>query len=313
MSNPSKSITIPIDGSKNALKTIDYLELIMGPNHDMKIQLCYILPSLPPIYDDAKNITKEERARKRAIEKKNVEMAEKIMAEAKAVMLEKGFPKENLEVLYKEKKQSITKDVCFYADRKRADTILLTRHGRTEIKDIFMGEISKNFVDFCQEVPVWIVGGDIQSKKVLVAMDASDNSLRAVDHAAYMLSGTDCDITIFHTLRHITRFIPAEVIQDTPDIEEAWRKKADSDITPYIEKAKAMFEASGIAKDRIHIKVVEGSRSPSNDILSEANAGNYGTIVLGRRGISLFKEFFMGSVTSKVIQQGEGFTVWIIQ
>ena len=313
MSNPTKSITIPIDGSKNALKAVDYLELIMGPKHNVKIQLCYILPSLPPIFDDAKNITKEERARKRAIEKKNVELAEKIMAEAKTILLEKGFPEENLETLCQQKKQSITKDVCFYADRKRADTILLTRHGRTEIKDIFMGEISKNFVDFCQEVPVWIVGGVVQSKKILVAVDASENALRAVDHAAYMLSGTDCDITIFHTLRHVTRFIPVEVIEDTPEIEEVWRQKAGGEITPYIEKAKAMFVASGISEDRISIKIVEGSRSPANDIISEAKSGGYGTIVLGRRGISLLKEFFMGSVTSKVIQQGEGFAVWIIQ
>lgn len=313
MTNPSKSITIPIDGSKNALKALDYVELILGPKHDVKIQLCYIMPSLPLIFDDGKNITKEERARKRTIEKKNVEMAERIMAEAKSIMLDKGFPEENMETVYQQKKQSVTKDVCFYADRRRADTILLTRHGRTEIKDIFMGEISKSFVDYCQEVPVWIVGGSIKSRKILIAVDASDNALRAVDHAAYMLSGTDCEITVFHTLRHITRFVPMEVIEDTPDLEEAWRKKAGSEVTPYIEKSKSMLTASGIDENRITVKVVDGSRSPANDIMAEAKDGGYGTIVLGRRGISLLKEFFMGSVTSKVIQQADGFAVWIIQ
>jgi len=134
-----------------------------------------------------------------------------------------------------------------------------------------------------------------------------------VNHAAYMLSGTDCDITIFHTLRHVSRFVPMEVIKDTPDIEEAWRKKAGSEITPYIEKTKEMLIETGIDPERISIKVANGTRSPANDIVNEAKAGNYGTIVLGRRGISLFKEFFMGSVTSKVIQQSEGFAVWIIQ
>ena len=313
MTNPGKSITIPLDGSKNALKAIDYLELMLGPKHDVKVQLCYIMPSLPLIFDDSKHITKEERARKRAIEKKNVEVAEKIMAEAKAVMLERGFPEDQLETVCQQKKQSVTKDVCFYADRRRADTILLTRHGRTEVRDFFMGEISKNFVDYCQEVPVWIVGGAIQSKKVLIAVDASENAMRAVDHASYMLSGTDCQITLFHTLRHITRFVPMEVIADAPDIEEQWRQKADSEITPYLDKAKTLLLGGGISEDQISIKVVDGSRSPANDILKEAKAGGYGTIVLGRRGISLFKEFFMGSVTSKVIQQGDGFAVWIIQ
>jgi nucleotide-binding universal stress UspA family protein len=157
------------------------------------------------------------------------------------------------------------------------------------------------------------VGGAIQSKKVLITVDASENALRAVDHASYMLSGTDCQITIFHTLRHITRFVPMEVTADTPDIEEQWREKAGSEITPYLEKSKKLLLEGGISEEQISIKVVDGSRSPANDILQEAKAGNYGTIVLGRRGISLLKEFFMGSVTSKVIQQADGFTVWIIQ
>ncbi len=312
MTLPEKSIIIPVDGSKNSLKSLDYVELMLGPKHDVKILICYILPALPMIFENDANMTREERARLRAIENKNIELAEKIMAEAKTLMLEKGFPEKRIQTLYQKRKRSITKDVCYYAESRRSDTILLTRRGKTDFKDLFMGEISKNFVEYCQDVPVWIVGGSIHSKKVLVAVDASDNALRAVGHAGYMLSGTDCEVTLFHTIRHIGRFVPTEILDDVPDVEEAWRKKAGKEILPYIERSKAILVESGFSEKSISVKVVDGTRYPANDIVNQAKAGEYGTIVLGRRGISMFKEFFMGSVTSKVLQQSDGFAVWIV-
>ena len=44
----------------------------------------------------------------------------------------------------------------------------------------------------------------------------------------------------------------------------------------------------------------------------EAQEGNYGTIVMGRRGLSKVHEFLMGRVTNKVLNRAEGFAVWIV-
>lgn len=313
MELPTKSLTIPIDGSKNSMRSIDYLELIYGVSHDIKVLLCYILPSLPLIFNDDKSMTKEERAKVRALERKNIEMAEQILTEAKDAMIKKGFSEDRIQTAYKKKNVTITKDVCYYAETGKADAILLTRHGRTEIKDLFMGEVSKNLVEYCQDLPVWIVGGSIQSKKVLIAVDSSENALRAVDHAAFMLSGTDTEITIFHTLRHVRRFIPMAVVKEAPEIEEVWRNKANQEITPYIEKAKAMLLKAGFSEAQISINIAEGTRSPANDIVQFAKDGGYGTLVCGRRGISMLKEILMGSVTNKILQQSDGLATWIIQ
>ncbi|MFO7964974.1 MAG: universal stress protein [Desulfobacterales bacterium] len=307
-----KSIIIPVDGSENSFKALDYVENILGPEHNVKILICYILPSLPMIFEGDSDLTREERARLRSIERKNIELAEKIMAEAKAKMLEKGFPEDRVQTLYQKKQRSVTKDVCYYAESRRSDTIVLTRRGKTEIKDLFMGEISKNFVEYCQQVPVWIIGGSVTSKKVLVALDASDNALRAVGHAGFMLSGTDCEVMLFHTIRNIGRFIPSEILKEAPDVEETWRKKAGEEITPYIERSQKILVESGFPENNISVKVVEGTRNPANDIVNFAKTNDFGTIVLGRRGISMFKEFFMGSVTSKVLQQSDALAVWIV-
>ena len=48
------------------------------------------------------------------------------------------------------------------------------------------------------------------------------------------------------------------------------------------------------------------------DILQEAKEGGYGTIVMGRRGLSKVHEFLLGRVTTKVLQRAEKFAVWIV-
>ena len=161
-------------------------------------------------------------------------------------------------------------------------------------------------VECCQNMPVWVTGGAIKSKKVLICVDSSDNSLRAVNHAGLMLAGTDCTLTIFHTIRHIMSFIPKELLDEAPDLEEIWQKRAGSEMTPFIEESKAMLVNAGIGEERIEIKIINGTGSAARDILDEAKEGDYGTIVLGRRGISKMKELFMGSVTNKVLQASHG-------
>ncbi len=312
MALPPKSIVVPVDGSKNSLKSLDYVEMMLGPKHNIKIMLCYILPALPLIFEDDKGLSKEERSRLRAMENKNLQVAEKVVAEAKAIIIAKGFPEDRIETVHQKRKQSIAKDVYYHAEKRRADAILLTRRGKTDLKDFFLGEVSKNLVEYCQAMPVWIVGGTVRSKNVLISLDASENALRAVDHAGYMLSGTNCHITIFHTLRHISRFIPQEVVDEAPEVEEAWRKKAGREIIPYIDKSRDMLMDFDLTESQISVKVVNGTRSPADDIVNQAKADDCGTIVMGRRGISMVKEFFMGSVTSKVLQKSDGFAVWVV-
>ncbi|MCK5507252.1 MAG: universal stress protein, partial [Desulfobacterales bacterium] len=60
-------------------------------------------------------------------------------------------------------------------------------------------------------------------------------------------------------------------------------------------------------------KVTESSRSAADDILKEARDNDYGTIVMGRRGLSAVKEFFMGSVTTSVLNRSTSLAIWIVQ
>ncbi|MBU4100932.1 MAG: universal stress protein [Proteobacteria bacterium] len=311
MGNLTKSIVVPVDGSKNSLRSLEYINLIYGPNHNLEVTLIYILPSLPPILTD-KSIDKKTRTRLKSVEKKNEDMAEKILAEAQNILLNKGFKEEKIKTRCQKRGITVAQDICNWALIKQVDTILLTKRGRTEIKSFFMGKVSTRLVEYRRNNPVWILEGGIDSKNVLVCVDNSENALRAVDHVGFMLSGTDCHITIFHTMRHLSRFVPMQVLEEAEDLEKLWRNKAGKEIAPYIKKAMETLLKAGLSEEQITTKVTEGSRSAADDILKEAQDNNYGTIVLGRRGLSAVKEFFMGGVTTSVLNRAVSLAIWIV-
>ena len=63
---------------------------------------------------------------------------------------------------------------------------------------------------------------------------------------------------------------------------------------------------------RISSKYTLESRSRSGDILQEAKEGDFGTIVMGRRGLSSVHEFPLGRVTTKVLNRADHFALWIV-
>ena len=312
MTDLTKMIVIPVDGSENALRSLDYLHLIYGSDHNLEVTLKYVLPSLPPVLADNRSMDRETATKLKIIENKSIRLAEKILTQAKNFLLEKGFDSERVQTVYKKKESGIAQDICRWVESKRADAVLISSRGRSRLEAFFMGEVSSKLLEYCRVCPVWIVQGQVKSNRVLIAVDNSENALRAVDHAGFMLSGTDCPVTIFHTMRHLRRFVPQEVLDEAPELEELWKTKAGQEIEPFMKKAKEMLVKAGLSESQISKKIVDGSRSAASDILEEARNNQYGTIVMGRRGISGVQEFFMGSVSSKVLQNATGMAVWIV-
>jgi nucleotide-binding universal stress UspA family protein len=303
-------IIVAVDGSEDSLEALAYLDLIYRPKHKLEVQILYILPSLPPIL--VADQGRQTKMRVLDIQRKNLEMAERIVSEAKDILLEKGFQEEHIQGVYRKKQIGTARDICNFAGDKGADALIVTRRGRSRLDAFLSGEISSKILDYCLTCPVWVVEGGVQSKKVLIAMDSSENGIRAAGHAGFMLDGTDCKITLFHSIRHLRRFVPQEVIEAAPELEELWRNKAGEQIGPYIEKGKDVLIQAGLREEQISTKVVDGSRSAAADILKEARSNNFGTIVLGRKGHSSVREYLMGSTTSKVLGDSGGLAVWVV-
>lgn len=82
----------------------------------------------------------------------------------------------------------------------------------------------------------------------------------------------------------------------------------EEDIQPMLQEAVAFLQAQGVTCP-VTWEIREGKIS--EQILKLAREGNFTTIIMGRRGLSPWKELLLGSVTRGVLQAASGVTVII--
>ncbi len=310
--NITKLIVLPVDGSKTAMHSLDYLKLLYKPEHNLNAKLLYVLPELPPILVEESKKNPQTAMQLKKIEKKNVEVGDRILAEAKSKMIHGGFVEKKIQTVCCKKEEGVAQDICNWVHEKSADTVLITSRGKSRLQAFFMGEVSNKVLELCRACPIWMIKGSVKTKNILIALDPSDNALRAVDHAGFMLAGTNHRIHLFHSKRKLNRFIPKEIFEGASELEELWQHTAEEEITPYMKKAHKSLINAGVEASLISARVADGSRRPARDILHEARRHECGSIVLGRRGVSNVKEFTMGSITRKVIEDCSDTAIWIV-
>jgi nucleotide-binding universal stress UspA family protein len=312
--NSTKKIVIPLDGSESGLGSLDYLNTLYGPKHNLEVLLMHILPALPSVLmdDTTKTIDEDFKIKVRAVDRKNIQLADRRLTEAKRTLCAKGFDEKRITVYSKKMDTEPSHGICEWAQTMNADAILLTRRGRTKSSSFYFGSLANGLAASCVNCPVVIAEGGIRSKKALVFFDSAENGMRAAKHAAYMLADTGCRLTLFHPIWHLRRFVPSEVLDEVTGFENTWKEMALRYMEPNIEKAKEIFLQSGFSEKHIDVKVVDGSENAANDILKETRNDDYGMIILGRHGVSAIREFFMEYSLSKILHSPAGSAIWIV-
>jgi nucleotide-binding universal stress UspA family protein len=147
--------------------------------------------------------------------------------------------------------------------------------------------------------------------KLLLAIDLSENSLKAVDYAASILS---CHPTSDVTLLHVIMELSPDIM---PSSEERQRhvEELRSQSLALMEQAAQRLTSHHIPEKNIHLKIQVCKKpvSVAELILHEQQVGGYGTIVVGRRGMSKREEFLFGSISSRVIREAKNCAVWVIE
>ncbi len=171
---------------------------------------------------------------------------------------------------------------------------------------------------FFQSVPR--VSGD-QMKKLLLAIDESEGSWRAVDYVGGQFAGLgDLKITLFHVLAGFPpqfwddgHFLSEEEKAARKAVIEKWLANQKYVLEPLFKRAIKRLTASGIPREQIETKFISESIDVIPQcILTEAKAGGYGTLVLGRCGKSV-KHVFLGSTASKIINAGAGIAICVVE
>ncbi len=134
-------------------------------------------------------------------------------------------------------------------------------------------------------------------RKVLVPVDGSENSTRAVETAKDLAASGKRDVTLIHVVQPVYQTVgPYGEYVDVASLissqEEFGRKVLD--------ESKELLEAAGVVVDT---HLVLGRRG--QEICKLAETGAYDLIVMGRRGISRLEEVVLGSVSEYVVRHSK--------
>lgn len=153
-------------------------------------------------------------------------------------------------------------------------------------------------------------------KNLLVALDDSENALAAVELVANSFT-PDHKVTLFSVIQDtaaICEMYSPELAPHFLSEQSAFRilehKKKDL-INEAQQRAKEILIKAGFDEGNITSKVDAKKKGVASDIINEAKSG-YTAVVLGRRGLSAIKEFFLGSVSQKVVSSARDISIFVV-
>ena len=128
-------------------------------------------------------------------------------------------------------------------------------------------------------------------KRILVAVDGSENSKRAAQHAAKIAAlSKEAHVEIIF-VQDFEKIRPdAKQKTRTPDIDVERKKR--------LAPIKGVFEQPHVSHELV---IKQGD--PGSTIVSFANRGGFDLVVIGSRGLNTFQEMVIGSVSQKVAKK----------
>ena len=309
-----KKLLLALDGSRNSLMALDYVNDLFRSCPEVTLVLFHVLPLIPPIYKEEGLL--DPMAQKYLVQwkKKQQEAIEGVLKKSKDKLIKSGWPESRVQIRAQEKRIGVARDILFEAQKGLYDAVVIGRRGLSKAVEVFLGSVSNKVIQGAGDLPVWVVGGRIINPRILVAVDGSENAKRAVDHLSFILgSRTEeaIEILLLYVWPGLITLSGPRVIPNLSAFPIG-KEKVEKRITPFLDQCQAMLLEAGLSPSQIKRKICMKCSDIGKAILSEAEKGGYGTIVIGRRGISKAQEFFMGSVSNKILQQSGDKSVWIV-
>jgi len=128
--------------------------------------------------------------------------------------------------------------------------------------------------------------------KVLITVDGSESSRRALDYARDLLAKKESAVTLYHVIPEHIMYGRAAVPVETYDMP---KERAAS--TKLLDDSVEKLRSGGVGPN-IEYRVAIGD--PADLILTAADAMDADLIIMGSRGLNAASRFLIGSTSTKV-------------
>lgn len=308
-----KRYLVAVDGSESSKSAVRYVASMLSPVNT-EVVLFHVLNRIPEAYWDfgmgieidslSKEILKHQEAHEIAIKA--------FMAEARQVLLDADFREENVSVDIKDRVAGVARDVMAEA-RRNYDGLVMGSTGAGRTAGHAIGSVSVKIIGALTVLPICMVAGKPVGRSLIVALDGSEGSMRALDYACSLINGAKEKVVLFHALRHIGHLNTTNGTQSNfSDVEKAVWADIKKMLQPTIAEAKERIVKAGGAGNQVVTKFATGVPSRARALIETAHQTGCGTIIVGRTGISRVEDFNIGRVANKVVQAAHDQAVWIV-
>ncbi len=306
-----KKILLAIDGSACSALAAEYIAMLFSGRPEVKIHIVHCMQTSGSVLPEPEDPANSLMPTNHRFDRHQVSALRFLkMSEEKLISL--GIAADRLTCSTLSGGANIASALKSYAENQMADSLVVARRGLGVVAEMLMGSVSAELFKKCRTIPLWIIDGKVDSRKMLVAVDGSVNSLMAVDHLAHIFAGRD-DVTFFFF--HTKGFLATRIQCVPEDYYSRWGKEW---CESHLRGHDCLFSGpiqllldAGITKDMIHTLPEHTALEESMSIISQAKKNGCGTIVLGRRRDGVAKGL-RGSISNRTIMQTQDMSLWLV-
>ncbi|HEX9021147.1 MAG TPA: universal stress protein [Nitrospirota bacterium] len=150
----------------------------------------------------------------------------------------------------------------------------------------------------------------MKDKHLLIAVDRSEGSKRAVLYVAELLGGLPgFAVTLLSVIPG-----PEEDFFETGEEMSAWTSESLDSANEMLEKYRQILIQSGFPEDKVRVRSCVGEGKSLSDAILEIRCDRTCcTVVVGRQHKSKAEEFLFGSTSSSLIHQAKNCAVWVVE
>ncbi|OQX05471.1 MAG: hypothetical protein BWK76_27460 [Desulfobulbaceae bacterium A2] len=304
-----KKILAAVDGSAYSSQSLAYLSRLYGDDQDCDVELLHVVSA-----SSSQTWMLEVdpyRSRPPEVERRLL-AAQRYQNEAKDRLLRHGFSEQRVCCQALATSAGVATTIQHHAASGLYDALLIGRRGVGRIGEMLFGSVSAWLLEKCFDIPLWIVDGDVQTNRFLLAVHGSTRSLFAADHLGYMLQNRgETEILLYHS---------SALLQTRQDLDltilharwgEEWCREHLDSADNLFHAHEQILRDAGIAAERIRRLPAQHNLDASHDLLRQAKKHDCGTLVIGRRGPESTRRF-LSSVSQRALQQFENLAAWIV-
>ncbi|MFZ5905986.1 MAG: universal stress protein [Nitrospirota bacterium] len=309
---PIPRILLPVDGSKHAKRAVQFsgrLGASLGRSLS-GITLLYVsaagyLSEHMANIDFRTKVLQDSEIFRRIKEKHIIQDIKPFLDEDEKLLREAGVSAP-VEKLIREGDPS--NEVIMIAEEGDFPTVIMARRGLSELKGLFLGSVASKVIHGATRQTIYIVGNKLSKDKtcpipgILIPVDGSSFSMKGVEHVACLTAPFKESLNRITLLRVINMALYMERLKKGTDPE--------AEAQQILNDAGAVFLDAGFPRDIVETKVTIGI--PAEEILKEAEQGEYNLLVMGRKGRTALKDIMIGGVSSTVLQRCRNQTVAIV-